>query len=338
MYKKINFALILSILLLSINSTSYAEMKKLAQAGCQFLKIGVGARAIGMGESYIAVGQDANAIFWNPAGLAYISGTEISFSHTEWIADIKHDAFAAAAKFGNLGVFGVSFVTMNYGDIYATSIDFNPSNDFGYTGGKRFGGDKIGVSEHAIGLAYSRSFTNKFSLGGHAKFIYQNLGESQVNIRGIERIKKNEVDVVAFDFGTLYYTGFKDLRIAMSIQNFSKDLMYEIEAFQLPLNYRVGAAMNMLSLFNIDESQILTLSVETIHPRDYTERVHVGAEYVLNNIFAIRAGYKSNYNEESLTAGAGLKTESGLVIDYAYAAFGNAFGAVHRFSIGLLLN
>ena len=337
MSKQLHNFLIITFLLLTINSATHAEMKKLAQAGCQFLKIGVGARAAGMGDSYVAIGQDASAIFWNPAGLAYITGTELSFSHTNWIADIKHDAFAAAAKFGNLGVFGVSCVMMNYGDIYTTTIDLDPSNEFGYSGGKRFGGDKIGVSEYALGLAYSRSFTDKFTLGGHAKYVYQHLGDNHVVVRGVERIKRNIVDVFAFDFGTLYYTGFKDLRIAMSIQNFSRDLQYEIEAFQLPLNYRVGVAMNLFSLLKMEESQILTLSVETIHPRDYTERVHIGTEYSFNNILAIRAGYKSNYDEEGFTAGAGLKTDSGLVIDYAYAAFGNAFGSVHRFSIGLSL-
>jgi hypothetical protein len=317
MGRKINIVLIGLILLLLVSSPLQADMKKLAQAGMQFLKIGVGARAVGMGETYIAVGQDANVIFWNPAGLAFIEGTDISFSHTNWIADIKQNAVAAAAEFGGLGVFGISFVTMDYGDIYRTQVDFDPSNEYGYTGGKKFGGEKIDVSEYTFGLAYSKRFSEKFSLGGHIKYVAQDLGNTRVVVSGEERISDNEVDAFAFDFGTLYYVGFQDLRLAMSILNFSRDLKYEREAFQLPLTFRVGLAMNLFSLFESIENH--------------------GGEYLYDNVLALRAGYKVNYDEEGFTAGLGLMTDTGLVVDYSYTAFGEAFGSVHRFSIGLRL-
>ena len=53
------------------------------------LKIGVGARATGLGESFVAVANDPTAIFWNPAGLASIQRQEVSLSHLEWPADIQ---------------------------------------------------------------------------------------------------------------------------------------------------------------------------------------------------------------------------------------------------------
>ena len=337
MGRKINIVLIGLILLLLVSSPLQADMKKLAQAGMQFLKIGVGARAVGMGETYIAVGQDANVIFWNPAGLAFIEGTDISFSHTNWIADIKQNAVAAAAEFGGLGVFGISFVTMDYGDIYRTQVDFDPSNEYGYTGGKKFGGEKIDVSEYTFGLAYSKRLSEKFSLGGHIKYVAQDLGNTRVVVSGEERISDNEVDAFAFDFGTLYYVGFQDLRLAMSILNFSRDLKYEREAFQLPLTFRVGLAMNLFSLIESIENQSLTFAMEALHPRDYTERYHIGGEYLYDNVLALRAGYKFNYDEEGFTAGLGLMTETGLVVDYSYTAFGEAFGSVNRFTVGLRL-
>ena len=338
MKHKLFNVIIIALLLLAFTTTSQATMKKVAQAGMQFLKIGVGARAVGMGESYVAIGRDVNAIFWNPAGLAYVEDREVTFSHTNWIADISHEAFAAAWNFDKVGVFGVSLVSMNYGDLYYSAVDFSSSNEFGYTGGRRFGGGTFGVDEYAIGLAYSRSFTNKFSLGAQVKFVYQGLGNSTVVVRGVEEEIKNEVDALAIDIGTLYYTGIKDLRLGMSIQNFSKDLTYQLEAFQMPLTFRVGLAMNILSLWNMEESQNLTLSLDAIHPRDYTERIHLGAEYWMQDILAVRGGYKFNYDEESLTAGAGLKYGMGnfkLLVDYSYTAFGEAFGSVHRFSFGM---
>jgi hypothetical protein len=77
--------------------------------------------------------------------------------------------------------------------------------------------------------------------------------------------------------------------------------------------------------------------VDAIHPRDYTERLNIGAEFMLMDMFAIRAGYKYNYDEEGLTMGAGLNyTLSGLnvKIDYAYCPTSN-FDTVNRFSIGI---
>ncbi len=337
MTKKL-FSITIILLLVALTSTSEAIMKKVAQAGFQFLKIGVGARAVGMGESYTAIGRDVNAIFWNPAGLAYVQDREITFSHTNWIADISHDAVAAAWNMGRIGVFGVSFITMNYGDFYYTSVDFSTNNLYGYSGGKRFGGNTFGVTEYALGIAYARSFTDKFTLGGQVKYVYQSLGNSRIAVRGKETSVKNEAGAIAFDFGTLYYTGIKDLRLAMSIQNFSRDIKYELEAFPLPLTFRIGLAMNIFSLWNMENSQTLTISVDALHPRDYTERIHFGAEYWFQDMVALRGGYKFNYDEESLTAGAGMKYKMGnfgLVLDYAYTAFGEAFGSVHRFTLGL---
>src|SRR5205085_11630863 len=65
-----------------------------------FLKIGVGARATGLGESFVAVANDPSAIYWNPAGLASIQRQAISFSHVEWPADIRfeHVAFVLPVK------------------------------------------------------------------------------------------------------------------------------------------------------------------------------------------------------------------------------------------------
>jgi hypothetical protein len=313
-------------------------MKKVGQAGMQFLKIGVGARAVAMGESFTAIGRDVNAIFWNPAGLAYVTDREVTFSHTNWIADISHEAVAAAMNFGRVGVFGVSFVTMNYGDFHYSSVDLTGASEYGYTGGKRFGGDTFNVGEYAVGLAYSRSFTEKFSLGARVQYVYQSLGNSDVVIRGKEYNVKNEVSEVAFDFGTLYYTGIKDLRLGMSVQNFSQDMKYQLEEFPMPLTFRVGLAMNMMSWWGMEDDQNLTLSVDALHPRDYTERVHVGMEYWLQDFIALRGGYKFNYDEEGLTAGAGINYSMsgfGLLLDYAYGSFGDAFGSVHRFSVGL---
>jgi len=88
---------------------------------------------------------------------------------------------------------------------------------------------------------------------------------------------------------------------------------------------------------SLQESQSLVLAIDAVHPRDYTERIHIGGEYWYMDMIALRAGYKYNYDEEGLSAGVGIKYAVeggfGIKIDYSYSDLG-VFDAVNRISIG----
>ena len=326
--KKLTLIITVIVLCIALIMPAHAVMKKLAQTGLQFLKIDMSPRAAAMGGSYMMVGADATALFYNPAGIVY-SGNSLDFfaSQTEWVAGISYTASALTKNMGNLGTFGVSVVYANYGDdiewterstVAAGFVDLE---------------DPVDVGAYAIGVAYGRQLTNKFSIGGQIKYATQKLGSS-VQETGL--YEDNKVSGLAYDFGTIFYPGFKSLRIGMAIRNYSAQFEYEEEAFQLPLTFTIGAAMDVLDFMGEHENALL-LSVDAVHPRDYTERVNVGAEFLLMDMFAIRAGYKYNYDEEGLTLGAGLNyTLSGLnvKIDYAYSPMSN-FDTVNRFSIGI---
>ena len=58
----------------------------------QFLKIAVGARAAAIGESFVAISNDASALCWNPAGITQFKDNQFFISHTNWLVDIKHQA------------------------------------------------------------------------------------------------------------------------------------------------------------------------------------------------------------------------------------------------------
>ena len=317
------------LMLLMISLPTYAQKKgKLAQSGLTFLDIPVGTRATGMGDAYVSIGNDANAVFWNPAGIAFVTDREIVGNHAYWIADIKHESGAFAMNFGNIGVFGISFIMMDYGEFIGTRVSTTEE-----------GFDRIGnfePSEFAVGIAYARRVTDKFSFGIHGKFVSQDLGKSLTGYteEELEEVE-NTIFEPAFDFGTIFYTGFKDLRIAMSARNFSREVSYRIESFPLPLTFSFGAAMNVLSLFNV-EDHTLTLAIDALHPRDYPERINAGFEYWFGDIFAVRAGYKFVSDEEGYTAGIGLKQGIGdikFMVDYSLSDFGR-FDFVHRISIG----
>jgi len=322
--KKIIFMVMAVFLLLNIPISSFAQsrdeypefdnLKKVGQSGYQFLKIGVGARGTAMGGAAITNEGNAGDVFYNPAGLTAIEGKSVFVGYTNWFADIKHQAFSAAINLGKLGVFGLNGVMMDHGDIMGTAI---ANNNIGYedTG-------NLDVAEMAIGLSYARRFTDRFGLGGTIKYCRQDLDAM-------------ESSVVAFDIGTIYNTGWHDVKVAMSIQHFSKEIRYIDEDFVLPLTYRIGVSANLLSLMGkTSEKHDWTIAFEGVNPRDYTERFHLGTEYWFDGLVALRGGYKFNYDEEGITFGAGVKM-MGVEIGYAYADFGDILGTINRVSAQL---
>ena len=325
--KKTTLFLIIIFLTVIASMPAHAVIKKLAQTGLQFLKVDVGARPAAMGGAFLMVGDDASAMFYNPAGISRMAyGSDVFVSRTQWIADITYNALAVAKDFGNLGTFGVSVLASDYGDNIIGTRIAETEKGFVETG-------ELDVGAYAVGLSYAKALTNKFSIGGQIKFAAQHLGESMLSE---SETVDNKVSGVAYDFGTIFYPGFESFRFGMSIRNFSPEFKYAQEAFQLPLTFYIGFAMDVLDLMGEHENSLL-IAIDAIHPRDYTERIHVGGEYLLMNMIALRAGYKFNYDEESLTAGVGFQTDiSGLAIKvgYAYSDFG-AFDPVNRLSFGI---
>lgn len=325
--KRLTLIITVIFLCIALIMPASAAMKKLAQTGMKFLDMNVVPRAVAMGGSYMLVGDDATALFYNPAGIAY-TGNSVDFfaSQTEWVADISYTAGGLIKNMGNLGTFGVSIIYASYGTIMGTVI---ADTEIGYEDT-----DDVDAGAMAVGVAYGRQLTNKFSIGGQIHYATQKLGSNVITVGG--ELQENKVSGITYDFGTIFYPGFKSLRIGMAIRNYSGEFEYEEETFQAPLSFTIGAAMDVLDLMGEHENRLL-VSIDAVHPRDYTERLNIGAEFLLMDMFAIRAGYRYNYDEEALTLGAGLNyTLSGLSvrIDYAYTPL-EKFDAVNRFSMGI---
>jgi hypothetical protein len=292
---------------------SVGGFEKVAQTGYQFLKIGIGTRAPGMGEAATTMLGGADNIFWNPAGISHIDKRAIHLGYITWFADISHLSFAAAWNLGKFGSVGLSLLSMDYGTIEGTAI--NGENNIGYddTG-------NLDPQEYALGLTYARRLTDRFSMGGTAKLCSQDL------------IAKSS-QVLAIDFGTLYNIGWNDLTMGMTIQHFSREIRYIEEYFELPMIFRIGFSIDFLSVMGMESStHQVTFALEGANPRDYSERIHVGFEYWYQNLIALRAGYKFNYDNEDLSYGATMKL-AGISLGYAHSAFGSILGVVDRFSI-----
>lgn len=305
---------------------------KLAQTGFQFLSVTPDARSAAMAGAMTTVRINSSALWSNPAMLAGMnSQIELMANYNQWIADIKHNAVTAAFRpaEGRYGVLGFSLQYVDYGDVEAT---LRASNEQGYI--------DIGLihpSAYSVGLAYARQLTTKFSVGGQVKYVYQDLGPaiSRLEAQPYEsKTNENQLSVLAFDFGTSYRTGFKSLVFGMSVRNFSEEIAYVDEGFQLPLTFNIGASVDLMDFSPTSyEGHALLFSVDAVHPRSYHELLRVATEYSYNNFFFVRLGYISSRDEEGMTYGFGLE-KFGVGFDYAYTPFG-VFDNVQRFSLFL---
>ncbi len=316
-----------------------SNVSKRGTTAATFLEIGVGSRALGMGTAFTALADDPSAIYWNVGGLAKLRRHGILFNHTEWIADTRFDFLAAAFRVGKRGTVGLSVTALSMDEMEVTTLE-EPDGT----------GQTFRAGDFAASLAYAFSLTDRFSIGLNAKFVRQSIWE--MSATGF-----------ALDVGVHYQTPFKGLILGMSMTNFGTKMrmdgnntmvLYDpdpaasgnngripanikMDFWPMPLNFRVGLAYQV---FKTNLHQMVA-ALDAQHPNDNYESVHVGVEYVYKQMFALRAGYKSLFlqdSEESLTLGAGLNYplmgNVMLHIDFAYLDFG-LLESVQKYSLGI---
>jgi hypothetical protein len=338
--------IILSILLSSCFCfTLYAqEYQKLAQTSFQFLSIVSDARGAAMADAMTSLEAGSGSLFFNPAGMARMENfIDISVSNNQWIADMKHLTFAMAISpyKGDYGVLGISMQYVNYGDFIGTVL--RKDLEKGY--------DETGIfSPHAmaLGVGYAKRLTDMFSVGGQIHWASQDLGESTIpnpyqskpvyDSTGTKILyyadsaitANNKLNPLVFDFGTQFRTGFKSLVFGMSVRNFSGEMKYAFETFQLPLVFTLGISMDMMDFIGrSDVDQSLFVSIDASHYRDHPEQMKLGVEYKVMKLFTARFGYATNADDRSgWSFGVGV-TQSGFAFDYAYTPFG-VFDNVQR--------
>jgi hypothetical protein len=297
----------------------------------QFLKIGAGARAVGMGETFIAIANDVSTLYWNPAGLAQFSDDQVIFGHAEYVIDIKHEFFGIAHHFTSGDALGLSVISLHMQDMPVTT----ETQPFGT-------GETFSFGDIALGLTYARKMTDQFSFGITMRYVEETL--AMLKMRS-----------VLADIGTYYWTGLGSARFAVVVSNFGADVtpsgtvtelndqtVTGFQSYSPPTQFKIGFAMEPIQ----DENQHLTTSLELNHPNDNAENLHFGVEYQWQRWLWLRTGLKRTIGERLLgtdntsasdfTAGFGVAVPtsvSDIHLDYAYANF-NALGSVHRISVG----
>jgi len=286
----------------------------------QFLKIGVGGRASALGDAFVALANDASALYWNPAGLTQFDQNQVFFSHNSWVVDIDHDFLGLVYHLDATNAFGVAITSLRMQDMPVTT-EFAP---FGT-------GEYFGFSDIAFAITYSRKMTDQFSFGGTVRYIEETL--DKLKMRG-----------VMIDLGTYYWTGLGTTRFAVAVSNFGNQLApdgkvvligkrekSDWQSFSPPTIFRIGFAFEP---YQTEEHKI-TASLQLNHPNDNSENLVTGIEYNWQSIVYLRGGYKFNVDEQDYSLGAGFNVPLSIAdftLDYAFSNF-DRLGSSHRFSL-----
>jgi hypothetical protein len=338
MIKRIVTAISVVLLTLLVSYGAEGQIVKKAQVGFRFLENPVSAEVVGRGMIGVTTTLSSNSIFWNPGELGWISSNvDLGINHTQGIAEINYNAAAAAVRIGNFGVVGLSLLSMDYGTFYGTR---RAANEQGYIETGTFS-----PSAYAVGVAFSQKVSDRFSYGVHLKYVSQNLGDAWVAPTGTSLTDANLAigtrayaqSGLAMDVGAYYDFLYNGIRFGATLQNISREIRYENEPFPMPFAVSFGATVEPFRFIFENPQDVFILSFESRHPRDFNEKLKIGAEYHFFDTFIARFGYATNYDERGLTAGIGVHYSVGGVpvrADYAYQAFG-IFGAAHHISLGV---
>ncbi len=350
MKKKIYIILVMGLIFLINSNITAQEPYRKGTTSANFLELGFGGAALGMGDSYVSMANDISSIYWNPAGLGYMTNNELMVMHQPWFADINSSFLGFGYVAPGLGTFGVGFTFISYGEEDVTSMISQEGT-----------GEKFDGLDLAISISYGRKLADWFSFGASGKII-------------TSRIWHESASAVAFDLGAivntdfLSWTGSKEdgLRIGMSITNYGTRMhfdgidlkrpfdeapdesgnfgnvpgRYETTEWELPLIFRIGISGYAIHT----ENHKLLLSVDALHPNNNAEFLNVGGEYLFNlagvGKFALRGGYKGLFLDD--TSEYGLSLGMGILVnyignnrvkfDYAYRDF-QLLGIVHTYTV-----
>lgn len=315
-----------------------------------FLRISPDARAAGMGDLALATSPDANSSYWNIAKVAFNSSNGgVSASYTPWLKDVLNDVYMASLagfyKFADDQAISASLRYFSLGNIQFTD---NLGNDLNTYRPKEFG----------IDVGYSRKLSAKNGIGVALKYINSNLAEGPAAGNNYKAASAVAGDIGFYHQG--HNDLGQGWAFGVALTNLGSKIAYTDNADQkdyIPANLGLGTtytrvfnASNQIT-FGVDLNKLLvpTPPADPATPQqlqDYRSKsvvgswfssfgdapdgfgeeirefqASLGAEYMYNNQFALRAGYfhedKTKGNRRYFTVGVGIKYSS-FGLDFSY--------------------
>ena len=304
----------LFFLILAVSPVSFAGVDAMPH-----LRLGAGARSIGMGGAFTAIADDATATVWNPAGLGSAADLSLNFSTQQLDLDRSHNFIALTKALGSAGSIGLAVTNAGVSGIQQ------------YDANERYGGT-FNYSANAYSLSYGIGFGN-FGIGLTGRMLADNFGaegvESQSGFGGVDiglmghalHIDVGEEKVPTFHYGLA-----------------AKYLGAALGDDTVPMVISVGAAYNLymgnVVTFAADIEQ------EMVNLDESAVSLRLGAEYTIvtykSTALAIRGGVRASRDTQNLFGGFGVNI-GGLQIDYAIqdgmASEINGVGSTHFASL-----
>jgi hypothetical protein len=325
-------------LIFTMSILAFAQ-DKVGTCAAQFLQIPVGGKAIAMGGAFTALADDATALYWNPGAISRAQKHRLYAAQSNWLVESKLQWLGAQFMITSADALGISITNLNYGTREKVTTVAQPEGT----------GEYWDAGDLAFVLSYARNLTDRFSIGGSAKYIQQ-------------RIWHESASQLAFDLGLLFITQFNGLTIGACMRNFGGDLGLEgrdllnridldpdnegnnetivaklkTEHWPLPLTFVVGASMPVLN------TRLLrwTVAADAVRPTDNSQIINMGTEINIMQMLSVRGGYQTLFRsekQEGLTLGLGLNVPVAnfkLGIDLSYQDFG-LFGMLQTTAVNV---
>lgn len=317
--------LLFVVIALLAPATSHAAA--VGESGALFLRVGMGAKASGMGEAFTAVAEDASSVYWNPGAMAAVLGTQVMLMHNEYFQSVRLEQ-AALTHETDWGTFGLSFTGL-YLDQMDRYDDVATSQPLG----------QFSAFDVSFALGYARYIIPNLAIGVSVKSIHENIDDVTAN-------------GWAFDAGLYHISRVEGLKLAATVHNLGSPMKFEDnrftgQEFALPRSAKLGASY---------EREIETLrggilaTFDLVFPNDSDSpeafldsgsssssfRQHIGLEYGYRKAVFVRAGFKGGYDSQGATFGLGVVYRL-LGFDYAMQMVDNDLGDSHRFGLTLKL-
>jgi len=286
------------LILFSFGSALFGQFDNVGTSAGNFLKIGVGGRAVGMGGAITANVKDPSSLYWNPAGTANAENIEVMVNITDWILDFQHNYFAAVFPGGKIGNFGLSINFLDMGEMERTT-ELEPEGD----------GTTFSATNTALGLAFSKHMSDRLNIGLQLKMIQ-------------ESISFTSASAFAIDAGSQYISRFSGLRIGMAITNFGTkmrlngtDQKIDIDPFEdldgnpdvianlrteewpLPMAFRFGLSIKPMGPESIIKNPffVVIFNADYYDSRDLSPHYTLGTELTVNKLLYLRTGLKREF-------------------------------------------
>ena len=296
-----------------------AQNENAGTSGFTFLKVNYSARAAAMGNAYTGLSNDADAVFFNPAGLVQVKSPQASLTYMSYLDGINCGSAVYVYPANEKTTLAV----------FAKGLSATEEKTFANELGEYEGTDgTFGMSDFIFGISVARYLLSMLDVGINAKFIQESLDD-------------NSASAVVFDAGIMHQSTNENVKVGIAIRNIGKQLTYHTDNEYeevMPTTLTVG--------FNYHPRKNIYATVDIYKPLDNEIFGRIGFEYQIHPMLAVRTGYKTNASDwatggdndflSGMSFGTGFNLNKyNLVLDYAIVSYGD-LGFVNQISVKYL--